>query len=97
MPATTAGGSCSTPICCFFRRPDALLAWLDAPAQAIHMMDVQDAYGYPHVTLAALARRRIPEKLNVGVCGLRSEAIDWERLEFWCQQLIARHGTSLLS
>ena len=78
----------------FFRRPDALLAWLDAPDRPIHMLDVQDAYGYPHTTLAALAGRPIPEKLNVGICGLRSDAIDWERLEFWCQQLLARHGSS---
>jgi hypothetical protein len=78
----------------FFRRPAALLAWLDAPAQPLHLLDVQDAYGYPHGTLAALAGRPIPEKLNVGICGLRSDAIDWARLEFWCQQLLARHGTS---
>ena len=78
----------------FFRRPDALIAWLEAPSQPIHMLDVQDAYGYPHATLAALATQPIPEKLNVGICGLRSESIDWERLEFWCQQLLARHGTS---
>jgi hypothetical protein len=78
----------------FFRRPDSLLAWLEAPNRPIHMLDVQDAYGYPHVSLAALAGRPIPEKLNVGICGLRSEAINWARLEFWCQQLLARHGTS---
>jgi hypothetical protein len=78
----------------FFRRPDALIAWLEAPSQPIHMLDVQDAYGYPHATLATLAAQPIPEKLNVGICGLRSESIDWERLEFWCQQLLARHGTS---
>jgi hypothetical protein len=77
-----------------FRRPTALLEWLDAPDRPVHMLDVQDAYGYPHVTLATLAGRSIPEKLNVGICGLRSDAINWERLEFWCQQLLARHGTS---
>ncbi len=78
----------------FFRRPDALLAWLEAPAQPVHMLDVHDAYGYPSTTLAALAGRPVPEKLNVGICGLRSESIDWDHLEFWCQQLLARHGTS---
>lgn len=78
----------------FFRRPDALLAWLDAPDRPVHMLDVQNAYGYPHDTLAALAGRPIPEKLNVGICGLQSDTINWDRLEFWCQQLLARHGTS---
>jgi len=78
----------------FFRRPDALLAWCDQPEKPIHMIDVQDAYGYPNATLTTLARQPIPEKINVGVCGLRSETIDWEKLEWWCAQLLARHGTS---
>jgi len=78
----------------FFRRPDALLAWINQPSAPIHMRDVHDAYGYPAATLEALAARHLPQKLNVGICGLRSEAIDWERLEFWCRQLLERHGTS---
>ncbi len=78
----------------FFRRPDALLAWLGAPAQPIHMLDVHDAYGYPAATLAELAGRPLPSRLNVGLCGLRSEIIDWGKLEWWCDRLLARHGTS---
>jgi len=78
----------------FFRRPDALLAWLAAPARPVHMLDVHDAYGYPTTTLAILAGRPVPEKINVGVCGLQSDAIDWEKLEHWCRELLARHGTS---
>ena len=78
----------------FFRRPDALLGWCDAPARPVHMLDVQDAYGYPTKTLTELAGRPVPEKVNVGVCGLRSDTLDWEKLEWWCAQLLARHGTS---
>lgn len=78
----------------FFRRPDALLAWLDAPLRPLHMLDVQDAYGYPDPTLRELAGRPLPSHVNVGICGLRSEAIDWEKLEWWAAQLLARHGTS---
>jgi hypothetical protein len=78
----------------FFRRPDALLSWIDTPTRPIHMVDVQDAYGYPTATLAELADRPIPSFVNVGICGLRSEAIDWEKIEWWCAQLLARHGTS---
>ena len=78
-----------------FRRPDALLSWLDAPDRPVHMLDVKDAYGYPAAALAALAPGRpVPERLNVGVCGLRSDAIDWEKLEFWCQRLLSDYGTS---
>jgi hypothetical protein len=78
----------------FFRRPDALLAWLAAPTRPVHMLDVHDAYGYPAATLAALAGRPVPACVNVGICGFRSEALDWDLLEHWAAQLIARHGTS---
>lgn len=78
----------------FFRPPAALLAWLAAPGQPIHMMDVQDAYGYPDATLSELAGRPVPHRINVGICGLRSEALDWEKIEWWCAQLLQRHGTS---
>jgi hypothetical protein len=78
----------------FFRRPDALLAWLAAPDRPVHMLDVQNAYGYPEATLVTLAGRALPDRLNVGVCGLHSETIDWEKLEFWCARLLEQHGTS---
>lgn len=78
----------------FFRQPRALLDWLRAPERPVHMMDVQDSYGYPSATLADLAGRPIPERLNVGILGLQSSAIDWEKLEWWCAQLLERHGTS---
>lgn len=78
----------------FFRRPDALLAWLDTPVDPIHMVDVQDSYGYPAATLQTLATGPLPSCVNVGVLGLRSETIDWEKLEHACATLLAQHGTS---
>lgn len=78
----------------FFRRPDALLAWLARPECPIHMLDVHDAYGYPTSALAALTGAPPPARVNVGVCGLRSETIDWNRLEDWTANLLARHGSS---
>lgn len=78
----------------FFRKPTAFLAWLDAPDRPIHMLDVQDAYGYPAATLTGLAGRPVPSNVNVGICGLRSDAIDWPQLEAWCAELLRRHGSS---
>lgn len=78
----------------FFRRPSALLAWFDDPAQPIHMLDVQDAYGYPAATLAELAGTAVPPLVNVGILGLRSDRIDWGKLEHACATLLSRHGTS---
>lgn len=78
----------------FFRRPDWLLAWLAAPDRPLHMTDVQDSYGYPRSLLERLAGQPVPVRLNVGLCGLRSDEIDWHRLESWCHQLQDEAGTS---
>ncbi|MEN9634974.1 MAG: hypothetical protein RL077_3378 [Verrucomicrobiota bacterium] len=77
-----------------FRRPEALLTWLKQPARPIHLLDVQDAYGYPAASLAELAGAPVPSLVNVGVLGLRSESIDWAKVEMAATTLIGRHGTS---
>ena len=78
----------------FFRRPDFLLAWLAAPDRPLHMVDVQDSYGYSRALLESLAGAPLPPRVNVGLCGLRSDTLDWEKLEFWCRRLIEAEGTS---
>jgi len=78
----------------FFRRPDFLLDWLRAPDRPLHMTDVQDSYGYSRPLLESLAGAPLPSRLNVGFCGLRSDALDWDKLEYWCRRLIAAEGTS---
>jgi len=77
-----------------FRPPERLLGWLVRPDRPVHMVDVATAYGYPAATLAELAGTALPERINVGVCGLHSESIDWPRLEAWCAALLERHGSS---
>ncbi|HEV8074076.1 MAG TPA: glycosyl transferase family 2 [Opitutaceae bacterium] len=78
----------------FFRRPHFLLAWLAAPIRPLYMIDVQDSYGYSRPLLESLADAPLPPRLNVGLCGLRSDALDWEKLEFWSRRLIEAEGTS---
>jgi hypothetical protein len=78
----------------FFRRPDFILDWLAAPALPLHMADVQDSYGYSPALLEAIAGAPLPSRLNVGLCGLRSDALDWDKLEAWCRRLIEAEGTS---
>lgn len=78
----------------FFRQPALLLDWLDDPRQPLHALDVEKAYGYPDETMCELSGvQALPERLNVGICGLRSEEIDWEELEHWTATLINKHGT----
>lgn len=68
----------------FFRRPDALLAWFDAP-HPLYMQDTITAYGYPLPFLSGLAGAEVPEPVNVGLYALNGRTIDWERVERWCR------------
>jgi hypothetical protein len=77
----------------FFHRPQLLLDWLDHPTRPLRAMDVQNAYGYPLEMLGELAGQPVPERVNTGLCGLRSDEIDWDRMEYWCRTLIERGGT----
>lgn len=76
----------------FFRRPAVLLDWHDCPALPLRAEDIVNAYGYPLDLLAELAGRPVAECVNTGLLGLRSEELDWERLEYWCRTLLARGG-----
>lgn len=78
----------------FFRRPDFFLSWMEQPTRPFHMIDVEDSYGYPLDEMATLAGAPIPHLVNVGFTGLRSEDLDWEKLEYWCRVLTERYGTS---
>ncbi|WNZ27302.1 glycosyl transferase [Leptolyngbya sp. NK1-12] len=77
----------------FFRMPTFLVDWLKNPQNPCYMIDTETSYGYSDHLMAALAKTYLPERLNVGICGLSSSEIDWEELEFWCRTLIEQEGT----
>jgi hypothetical protein len=76
----------------FFRRPDFLLNWWDHPEQPLTSVDAEYAYGYPIELLEELAGAKVRPLINTGVSGHRSDAIDWDRMEYWCKALIERAG-----
>ncbi len=78
----------------FFRRPGFLLDWLAAPDRPLHAVDCEESYGYSRSLLERLAGAPLPPLVNVGLCGLRSESLDWAEIEAWCAELIAREKTS---
>lgn len=80
----------------FFRPPEFLLAWLRQPDRPLHAVDCEESYGYPRSQLEALAGAPIPPLVNVGLCGLRSEALDWDELESWCARLTREHRSYYL-
>lgn len=77
----------------FFRHPAQLLAHV-AAREATHMVDIQPAYGVPRAALDRLAGCPVHEKVNVGLCHLRSPAIEWDFVEHCAATLLADHGFS---
>ena len=80
----------------FFRYPEALSTWLTTPVGPCYMQDVKRSYGYSDELMRSLARGDIPDAVNVGLCGLESSLIDWERLEHQCRAMIDREGAQYL-
>ena len=79
----------------FFREPAAVIAWFHQP-RPLYMQDVETAYGYPLAYLDALAGAKVPQPVNVGLYGLDSAAIDWRKVERWCQSQLREHGPHYL-
>ena len=65
--------------------------WWDRPGRSIHAVDVMNAYGYPLEVLAKVGGRPVPEKVNTGITGLKSDEIDWGKMERWCRALTVDH------
>jgi hypothetical protein len=78
----------------FFREPAFLCGWIDSPRAPLHAVDVTSSYGYPRPLLDRLAGSPLAELVNVGLCGLDSGALDWERVELWCRTLTDQEGKS---
>jgi hypothetical protein len=78
----------------FFRCPQVLIDWMRSPDRPLHGVDCVESYGYSRSLMEELCGAEIPPLVNVGLCGLRSEAIDWVELEMWCNTLIAREKAS---
>jgi hypothetical protein len=80
----------------FFGRPVLLLNWLESKTikGPIYMTDVIESYGYPRYLLEELVGATIPNRVNVGICGLWSDSLDWSEIEYWCKELQSRFGNS---
>jgi hypothetical protein len=81
----------------FWSEPCWMLDWLHAPGHAVYMWDFQDSYGYTPTLLESVLGRHMPPMINSGLCGLRSEAIDWDHLEHCASRLRRAEGTNHFS
>lgn len=75
-----------------FREPKQMLHWLCKPENPLVMRERQDSYGWSSELLSPLANGPLPRGLNVGFLGLRSDQIDWEKMEFQLRRLIETGG-----
>jgi hypothetical protein len=78
----------------FWREPRFLLDWSASPDRLLHATDCTENYGYPRNLLERLAGAPVPPLVNVGLCGLRSDLLDWDFLEHAATTLIRECGTS---
>ena len=78
----------------FWREPNFLIDWLLSPDRPLYATDCEENYGYPRGSLEKIAGCPVPPRVNVGLCGLQSETIDWEYLEQASATLIGQHGTN---
>lgn len=67
----------------FFKTPVQLQEWLTAPTAPLFLHDPITSYYYPENLMGQLAGSPVKPNLNVGAIGLKSEAIDWDKLEQW--------------
>lgn len=81
----------------FFRDPRWMTDWLKQPQQPVYMHDYQNSYGYSAALLEELIGGPMPPMVNTGLCGLRSDAMDWEQLEHWAARLLAKEGVNHFS
>jgi hypothetical protein len=81
----------------FHREPVWMLDWLRAPERPAYMLDYQNSYGYSDSLLRATIGAPMPSNVNTGLCGLRSDEIDWELLEFWASRLYSIEGVNHFS
>ncbi len=77
----------------FFQTPRFLLDWLAHPQNPCYMVDVKNAYGYSEPLLSRMAQGPLPQKVNIGIFGLQSEAIDWHQIESWLATFLDQEGT----
>lgn len=76
----------------FHRRPDVLLDCMAAGTRPCYMLDRWSNYGHSPEFLERLCGWPIKPNINSGIVGLRSETIDWERMEHWFQAMLAADG-----
>lgn len=76
----------------FFRKPQFLIDYLHRPERPCYMVDIDTYHGYSPQLRYKLADGPIPEAVNTGICGLKSDDINFDRLQQWLQIMTDEEG-----
>ncbi len=80
----------------FFKRPELLITWLQAPKKPFFLHDPITSYHYSNALMEQITGKSVAQHLNVGAVGLKSAAIDWNAIERWITELERAEGKSYL-
>jgi hypothetical protein len=80
----------------FFKYPEAMVNWLQAPENPFFLHDPITSYHYSITLMEQLTGKPVAQHLNVGAVGLKSAAIDWDAMERWITKLERSEGQSYL-
>jgi len=78
----------------FHSEPNWMLKWLRSAQHPIYMWDYQNSYGYSDALTTKVLGKPMRPMVNTGLYGLKSEAVDWDRLEYWAGQLYSAEGVN---
>lgn len=78
----------------FWAEPTKLISWLNNPVSPLHMVDCEPSYGYTGPLMEQLAGSAIRPLINVGAIGLKSDTINWAKVNHWIKVLEEKEGGS---
>ncbi len=78
----------------FFRKPQFLIDYLRQPESPCYMVDIDTHYGYSPQLRYRLVDSPIPEAVNIGIFGLKSDEVDFDQLQKWLQIMVKEEGSS---
>ncbi len=77
----------------FYRRASHIEGYLQSATSPLVQVDCWESYGYSRQLCEKLVGgKSLPRAINIGVLGMNASLIDWDKVEYWLEQLIANEG-----
>jgi len=80
----------------FFKGPELFENWLKTTSTPFFLHDAVHSYYYSNELMANLVGMPVTPNLNVGMIGLESGSINWDKLESWIIALEKQEGSNYL-